>query len=76
MNTGHPCFCNDRDDDAYLIGVASGEAKEAMASPKCLKNEVILCFERRFSRQNSVVRVKSNILGPPKFLGWLRHWPT
>jgi len=39
-----------------------------------------LCFERRFSKQNSVIRLKSNILAPPKFfrpptfLGWLRHW--
>jgi len=39
-----------------------------------LKNIVILCFERRSSKQNSVVRLKSNILPPPKFLVWLRHW--
>jgi len=32
-----------------------------------------LCFERRFSEQNSVIRLKSNILAPQKFLGWLRH---
>jgi len=24
--------------------------------------------------QNSVSRLKSNLLAPPKFLGWLRHW--
>jgi len=35
---------------------------------------VILCFERRFFQQNSVIRVKPNIL-PPQFLGWLRHCP-
>jgi len=34
---------------------------------------VILCFERRFFKQNSVVRFKLKILPPPKFLGWLRH---
>ena len=33
---------------------------------------VILCFERRFFKQNSVIRLKPNIY-PPKFLGWLRH---
>jgi len=44
-----------------------------MALPKFLENIVILCFERRFSKQNSVIRLKSNIL-TPKFLGWLRHW--
>jgi len=42
--------------------------------PKFLENIVILCFERRFSKQNSVIRQKSNFL-PPKFLGWLHHWP-
>jgi len=33
-----------------------------------------LSFERRFSKENSVIRLKSNILPPPKYLGWLRHW--
>jgi len=31
-----------------------------------LENIVILCFERRFSKQNSVIRLKSNIW-PPQF---------
>ena len=35
-------------------------------TPKFLENIVILCFERRFSKQNSVIRLKSNIL-PPQF---------
>jgi len=48
--------------------------------PKFLENIVILWFERRFSKQNSVIRLKSyilvtqNFLDPPKFLSWLRHW--
>jgi len=48
--------------------------------PKFLEHIVILYFERRFSKQNSVIRLKSDILAPPnffahpKFLGWLRHW--
>jgi len=29
--------------------------------PKFLENIVILCFERRFSKQNSVIRLKLNI---------------
>jgi len=37
-----------------------------MASPKFSENIVILCFERHFSKQNSVFRLKSNIF-PPKF---------
>jgi len=37
--------------------------------PKFLEKIVILCFERRFSKQNSVIRLKSNIFGLPKFLG-------
>jgi len=52
-----------------------GGAKGDMAPQKFLENIVILCFERRFSKQNGVIRVKSNIsapkkfLAPPKFLG-------
>ena len=47
-------------------------SKRAMA-PKFLENIVILCFEGRFSKQNSVIRLKSNILTPSNFLAWLRH---
>jgi len=43
------------------------------ASPKFLENIVIVCFERRFSKQNSVIRLNSNILVLPNFLDWLRH---
>jgi len=46
-------------------GVARG-GKRAMA-PEFLENTAMLCFERRFSKQNSVIRVKSNILAPKKF---------
>ena len=35
--------------------------------PKFLENIVILCFEKRFSKQNSVIHLKSSILAPPKF---------
>ena len=35
--------------------------------PNFLENIVILCIERRFSKQNSVIRLKSNILVLPKF---------
>jgi len=39
-----------------------------------MENIVVLCFERRCSKQNTVIRLKSSILAPPpKFLGWLRH---
>jgi len=40
-----------------------------MPPRKFLENVVILCFERRFSKQNSVIRLKSNILAPQIF------WP-
>jgi len=33
-----------------------------------------MCFVKRFSKQNSVIRLKSYTLAPPKFFGWLRHW--
>ena len=46
------------------IGVAR-EAKGAMTPPKFLENIVILCFERRFSKENSAIRLKSNIFAPP-----------
>jgi len=54
------------------IGVAGG-GQRGHAPPKFLENIVIFCFERRFSKQNSVVRLKSNIFALPKFLAWLRH---
>jgi len=40
--------------------------RKSHGSPKFLENIGILCFERRFSKQNSVIRLKSNILAPPK----------
>jgi len=43
--------------------------KGAMAPSKFFENIVILCFERRFSKQNSVIRLKSNILAPKYFFG-------
>ena len=49
-----------------VIGVARGETKEPWP-PIFLENIVILCFERRFSIQNSVIRLKSNIFPPPNF---------
>jgi len=50
-----------------LIGVARRGGKGAMP-PKFLEKIVILCFERRFSKQNSVIRLKSNIL-PSQIFG-------
>jgi len=49
------------------IGVARGGVKEGQAPPKFLENIVILCFERRFFRQNSVIRLKNQAFWPPKF---------
>jgi len=49
----------------YVIGVARG-GQEAIPPQN-------LGFERRYPRQNTVARLKSQIL-PPKSLGWLRHW--
>ena len=64
--------------DSMCIGVARGGQRNHGPS-KYLEHIVILCFERRFSKQNCAIRLKSNILvspkyfGPLKFLGWLRH---
>jgi len=38
-----------------------------MPPKKCLENIAILCFERRFAKQNSVIRLKSKLLAPPNF---------
>jgi len=35
--------------------------------PQFLKRAVILCFERRYSKQNSVFCLKSSISAPPNF---------
>ena len=51
----------------HTVDVARG-AQVAMP-PKALAYIVILCFERRYPTQNSVIRLKSNLLTPPKF------WP-
>jgi len=45
-----------------------------MALPKCLENIAILCFEGRFSKQNSAIRLKSNILPPQNFLTPPNFW--
>jgi len=47
------------------IGVARGT--KGPIPPQVLEHIVILCFERRFSKQNSVIRLKTNILPSPKF---------
>ena len=49
------------------IGVASGGPK-GPCPPKIFRTYSHLYFERRFSKQNSVIRLKSNIL-PPKIFG-------
>jgi len=48
------------------IGVAGG-GKGTIAAPKFLENLVILPFNWRFSKQNGVICLKSNISPPPKF---------
>ena len=57
------------------VGLRTGVARGGLGShaPQLLEHIFILCFERRFSKQNSTIRLKSNTL-TPKFLGWLRHW--
>jgi len=48
------------------IDVARG-GQRGHGPPKFLENLIILCFERRFSKQNSVICLKSNILASPNF---------
>jgi len=53
----------------YLRGEAIGVARRAKGAmpPIFLNNIVIFCFERRLSKQNSAIRLKSNILAPLNF---------
>jgi len=62
-------------DKILTIGVAKG-AKAAGSPPKCLEDIVIFLFERRFFKQNSVIRLKSNILPPQIFLPPKKLWSS
>jgi len=55
------------------IGVARRGPK-GPCHPQFLENITILCFERRFSKQNSVIRLKSSILTPQFFWSSLNFW--
>jgi len=37
--------------------------------PQFLQHIVILCFERRYPKQNGVIRLKSNTFGPLQIFG-------
>jgi len=53
---------------------AARRAYRAIPPLKFLEHIVLLCFERRFPKENSVIRLKSNILASTKCLGWQRYW--
>ena len=57
---------------ARLICVARGDHGTA---PQILAYLILLYFERRYPKWNTVIRLKSNILSRPKILGWVCHWP-
>jgi len=42
--------------------------------PQIFRTYSHLCCERRYHKQNSVIRLKSNILAPTKFFGSLNFW--
>jgi len=50
-----------------IIGIERG-GQWGHSPKKILENIIILCFERRFSKQNSVIRLKPNILPTQNFL--------
>jgi len=52
----------------YMRHRRSQRGQRGHGSPKFLENIVILCFERRFSKQNVVIRLQSNIFASPEFL--------
>lgn len=56
---------------------SQGQVKEP-CFPKFPEHKVILCSERRYPKQNNVIRLKSNIsppeiFEPPQILGWLYY---
>jgi len=55
------------------LGIDVARGDKGATPSKFLEHMVILCFERHFSKQNSVIRLKSHI--SPQFLGWLRYCP-
>ena len=67
------------EDSTWVHSCSNGGPKGPCPPPEFSENIVILCFERHLSKQNSVIRLISNILAPqnflssPKFLSWLRH---
>jgi len=56
---------------SVVVLVSIGVAREAKGPcpPKFLKNIVILCFERSFSKKNSVICPKIKHFVPPKISG-------
>ena len=52
---------------AHYVNHRRSQGRPKGPCPPNFWKTVILCFERHFSKQNSVVRLKSNILPPPKF---------
>jgi len=56
-STFQPC------ETVFIIGTARG----AMPPPKYLTYLVIVCFDRRYPKQNTVARLNSNALAPPTF---------
>jgi len=46
----------------------------AMHPPKFLEDILILCFERQYPKQNSVIPLNSNICPPPTFLAPKNFW--
>jgi len=69
-----PCYTVTPAESLPLPHRRSQGGKGAMPPPKFLENIVILCFERRFSKQNSVIRQESNILALPQFFCPPNFW--
>jgi len=44
-----------------------------MVPPEFRAHLVVLCFDRRCLKQNTVARLESKYLAAPKILGWLRY---
>jgi len=53
--------------DAALVSISVARGGKGAMPQRFIQNRVISCFERRFSKQNSAIRLKSCILSPQNF---------
>jgi len=64
------CICHYK----CLIFGRNHRRSQGVYAPQIFRKYSHFVLREAFLQKNSVIRLKSNILALPKFLGWLRHW--